>query len=79
MELGPTFLRLEAGSAHLFVGSLAVGFSTSVISSLWGGEGLTRETWFYARDRLMIAVFTGDRWNLVYYCFLVPHIMGEHS
>ena len=79
MELGLTVLRLEAGSTPLFVGSLAVGFPTSVMSSLWSGEDLTRERWFYARGWFMIAVLTGDTCNIVYYCFLVLHIMDIHS
>ena len=79
MELGLTFLRLEAGSAPLFVGSLVVGFPTSVMSSLWSGEGLTRERWCYPRGWSMITVLIGDTWNLVYYCFLILHIMGIHS
>ena len=47
------------------MGSLTVELPTGVMESLWSGEGLVRERWCYARGWLMIAVLTGDTWNLV--------------
>ena len=42
-------------------------------------EGLIRKRWCCARGWLIIAVLTGDTWNLIYYYFSVPHMMGIHS
>ena len=42
-------------STSVFVESLTVGFPTSVMESLWSGEGLIRERWGCARDWWMIA------------------------
>ena len=58
----------------VFVGSLTVGFPTGVMESLCVGMGLIRERWCCARGWLMIALLTGDTWNLVVLLFLrTPH------
>ena len=80
-NLVESYAQSSAGTPleDAILGVPCVGFPTGVMESLCAGMGLIRERQGCVWGWLMIAVLTGDTWNLICYYILVPHIMGIHS
>ena len=70
----PRFPAFSSSPDMTLLGNLWSLMRSSVMERFWNGPGLLREKWCCARGWWMLAVLTGDTWNLVLSLYLSnPH------